>query len=123
MDNVPIDPDSDRPSLAAHSTLWWSLGLAAFGALLALAYPTVRDNSELDKTFAGLPPVYRRRSPAPHSEVGTRPEGGFASVTGYVLLVTAFFIAVSTAPHHDGSASRPEETKAAGLPDGAGRPV
>lgn len=56
MDNVPIDPDSDRPSLAAHSTLWWSLGLAAFGALLALAYPTVRDNSELDKTFAGLPP-------------------------------------------------------------------
>src|SRR5487761_36631 len=38
------------------STLWWGLGLAGFAALLGIAYPTVRDNSELDKTFAGLPP-------------------------------------------------------------------
>ena len=38
------------------STLWWALGLVGFAALLALAYPTVRGNSELDKTFAGLPP-------------------------------------------------------------------
>jgi ABC-2 type transport system permease protein len=38
------------------STLWWSLGVVGFAALLALAYPTVRGNSELDKTFAGLPP-------------------------------------------------------------------
>lgn len=38
------------------SLLWWSLGILAADALLAVAYPTVRDNSELDKTFAGLPP-------------------------------------------------------------------
>ena len=38
------------------STAWWALGLVAFAALLAIAYPTVRGNSELDKTFAGLPP-------------------------------------------------------------------
>ena len=36
--------------------LWWSVGLAGTLALLAAAYPTVRDNGELDKTFAGLPP-------------------------------------------------------------------
>ena len=36
--------------------LWWSLGLAGVVGLLAVAYPTVRDNHELDKTFAGLPP-------------------------------------------------------------------
>jgi ABC-2 type transport system permease protein len=35
---------------------WWSVGLAGTVALLAAAYPTVRDNGELDKTFAGLPP-------------------------------------------------------------------
>lgn len=36
--------------------LWWSLGLVGVVGLLAVAYPTVRDNAELDKTFAGLPP-------------------------------------------------------------------
>ena len=38
------------------SLIWWSLGIVAADALLAVAYPTVRDNTELDKTFAGLPP-------------------------------------------------------------------
>jgi ABC-2 type transport system permease protein len=38
------------------SLLWWALGLVAVTGLLAVAYPTVRDNAELDKTFAGLPP-------------------------------------------------------------------
>ncbi len=38
------------------SLLWWSIGIAALATLLALAYPTVRGNSELDKTFANLPP-------------------------------------------------------------------
>ena len=36
--------------------LWWSLGVLAADVLLAVAYPTVRDNSELDRTFGGLPP-------------------------------------------------------------------
>jgi ABC-2 type transport system permease protein len=34
---------------------WWALGVAGMCALLAVAYPTVRDNNELDKTFADLP--------------------------------------------------------------------
>jgi ABC-2 type transport system permease protein len=38
------------------AVLWWSLGLIGAVALLAAAYPTVRDNTELDRTFAGLPP-------------------------------------------------------------------
>jgi hypothetical protein len=37
------------------SLLWWSLGLVGVVGLLAVAYPTVRDNRELDRTFAGLP--------------------------------------------------------------------
>jgi len=37
------------------SLIWWSIGIAAMAALLAVAYPTVRDNNELDKTFANLP--------------------------------------------------------------------
>jgi ABC-2 type transport system permease protein len=36
--------------------LWWSFGIAALAALLAVTYPSVRGNSELDKTFANLPP-------------------------------------------------------------------
>ena len=36
--------------------MWWSLGVLGADALLGVAYPSIRDNSELDKTFAGLPP-------------------------------------------------------------------
>ena len=36
--------------------MWWSLGVLGVDVLLGVAYPTVRDNGELDKTFAGLPP-------------------------------------------------------------------
>lgn len=36
--------------------LLWSVGVLSADGLLAAAYPTVRDNNELDKTFAGLPP-------------------------------------------------------------------
>jgi ABC-2 type transport system permease protein len=38
------------------SLAWWAVAVAGMCALLALAYPTVRDNNELDKTFATLPP-------------------------------------------------------------------
>lgn len=38
------------------SVIWWALGVAGMCALLAVAYPTVRDNNELDRTFADLPP-------------------------------------------------------------------
>ena len=59
------------------STLWWSLSLAAFAALLALAYPTVRDNSELDKTFAGLPPGVQ-------AALGLDPGSPLTSPVGYL---------------------------------------
>jgi ABC-2 type transport system permease protein len=36
--------------------LWWVIGVAALTALVAVAYPTVRDNRELGSTFADLPP-------------------------------------------------------------------
>jgi ABC-2 type transport system permease protein len=38
------------------SLAWWALAVTGVCALLAVAYPTVRDNSELDKTFTELPP-------------------------------------------------------------------
>lgn len=38
------------------SVIWWALGVAGMCTLLAVAYPTVRDNNELDRTFADLPP-------------------------------------------------------------------
>jgi len=59
------------------STLWWSFGLAGFAALLALAYPTVRDNSELDKTFAGLPPGVQ-------AALGLDPGSPLTSPVGYL---------------------------------------
>jgi ABC-2 type transport system permease protein len=34
---------------------WWGLAVVGMCALLAVAYPTVRGNNELDKTFANLP--------------------------------------------------------------------
>jgi len=38
------------------SFVWWTLAIAGMCTLLAVAYPTVRDNNQLDKTFANLPP-------------------------------------------------------------------
>lgn len=35
---------------------WWCAGLVGIAALLAVAYPTVRDNVSLDRTFENLPP-------------------------------------------------------------------
>jgi ABC-2 type transport system permease protein len=34
---------------------WWAVAVVGMCALLAVAYPTVRGNNELDKTFANLP--------------------------------------------------------------------
>jgi ABC-2 type transport system permease protein len=44
---------------------------------LALAYPTVRDNSELDKTFAGLPPGVQ-------AALGLDPGSPLTSPVGYL---------------------------------------
>lgn len=59
------------------STLWWSLGLAGFAALLAVAYPTVRGNGELDQTFAGLPPGVQ-------AALGLDPTNSLTSPIGYL---------------------------------------
>jgi len=50
---IPVAWHAIRRQLAG--LLWWTAGLALLAALLVVAYPTVRDNTELDRTFAGLP--------------------------------------------------------------------
>ena len=59
------------------STLWWCLGLVSFAALLAVAYPTVRGNTELDRTFAGLPPGVQ-------AALGLDPSSSLTSPVGYL---------------------------------------
>jgi ABC-2 type transport system permease protein len=76
------------------SLFWWSLGLVLFIALVAIAYPTVRDNSELDKTFAGLPPSVQTLLGLSAVNTLTSPIGYlnsqyFANVLPLILLVFA----------------------------------
>lgn len=59
------------------STLWWGLGLVGFAALLAAAYPTVRGNTALDRTFAGLPPGVQ-------AALGLDPSNALTSPVGYL---------------------------------------
>jgi ABC-2 type transport system permease protein len=55
----------------------WCLGLIGVVALLALAYPTVRDDQELDRTFAGLSPGVRQL-------LGLSAGAGITSPIGYL---------------------------------------
>jgi ABC-2 type transport system permease protein len=76
------------------SLFWWSLGLVLFVALLAVAYPTVRNNNELDKTFAGLPPSVQTLLGLSAMNTLTSPVGYlnsqyFANVLPLILLVFA----------------------------------
>jgi ABC-2 type transport system permease protein len=80
------------------SVLWWGLGLIAVDGLLAIAYPTIRDNTELDRTFAGLPPSVQAVLALQHGSSLTSPIGYlnsqfFANVLPVMLLV--FGIGVS----------------------------
>lgn len=59
------------------SLLWWSLGLILAVALVAVSYPAVRDNSELDKTFRGLPPSVQ-------AMLGLDPANALTSPVGYL---------------------------------------
>jgi ABC-2 type transport system permease protein len=59
------------------SLIWWSLGLVATVALVAVAYPTVRGNSELDKTFGNLPPSVQ-------ALLGLDPANSLTSPAGYL---------------------------------------
>lgn len=73
--------------------LWWSLGILGVDGLLAVAYPTVRDNNELDKTFAGLPPSVQAalglQAGALTSPAGYLNSQFFANVLPVLLLVYA----------------------------------
>ena len=73
------------------SILWWGLGLLAVDGLLAIAYPTVRGNGELDRTFAGLPPSVQAMLDLQHGSGLTSPIGYlnsqfFANVLPVMLL-------------------------------------
>lgn len=59
------------------SLMWWSAGLLVAVALVAVSYPTVRDNSELDKTFEGLPPSVQ-------AMLGLDPANALTSPVGYL---------------------------------------
>lgn len=73
--------------------LWWSLGILGADGLLAVAYPTVRDNNELDKTFAGLPPAVQAalglQAGALTSPAGYLNSQYFANLLPILLLVFA----------------------------------
>jgi beta-exotoxin I transport system permease protein len=76
------------------SLFWWSLGLVLFVALLAIAYPTVRSNNELDKTFGSLPPSVQTLLGLSAANTLTSPVGYlnsqyFANVLPLILLVFA----------------------------------
>src|SRR5215469_14758444 len=78
--------------------LWWSLGVLGLDALLAVAYPTVRDNAELDRTFAGLPPAVQASLGLDAASRLTSPAGYlnsqyFANLLPMVLLVFAIGLA------------------------------
>lgn len=57
--------------------LWWSIGIIAAAALVAGAYPTIRDNSSLDRTFASLPPSVL-------AALGLDPQVAISSPAGYL---------------------------------------
>ena len=80
------------------STMWWALGVIGFAALLAVAYPTVRDNSALDKTYAGLPPSVQAALGLDPNTALTAPAGYlnsqyFANVLPALFLVFAIGLA------------------------------
>ncbi|MEO9006050.1 MAG: ABC transporter permease subunit [Candidatus Dormibacter sp.] len=77
--------------------LLWCLGVFGADALLAVAYPTIRDNSELDKTFAGLPPGVQAalglQAGAITSPAGYLNSQYFANILPILLLVLAIGLA------------------------------
>jgi ABC-2 type transport system permease protein len=80
---------------------WWNVGLAGTVALLAVAYPTVRDNGELDKTFADLPPGVRTLLGLQGGNLLTSPAGYlnsqfFANILPVMYLVFAIGAAAWT---------------------------
>jgi ABC-2 type transport system permease protein len=74
------------------SLAWWALAVAGMCALLAVAYPTVRNNHELDSTFANLPPGVEALLGLSGGNLLTSPAGYldsqfFANILPVMLLV------------------------------------
>jgi ABC-2 type transport system permease protein len=81
--------------------LWWALGIAGTAALLAAAYPTIRDNGELDRTFANLPPGVEALLGLSGGNLLSSPVGYldsqfFANILPVLLLVYAIGLAAWT---------------------------
>jgi len=92
------------------SLAWWSLAVAGMCALLAAAYPTIRDNSELDKTFANLPPGVEALLGLSGGNLLSSPTGYldsqfFANVLPVMLLVFAVGLAAWTVAGDEASGS------------------
>jgi ABC-2 type transport system permease protein len=83
------------------SLAWWAIAVAGMCALLAVAYPTVRDNHELDSTFANLPPSVEALLGLSGGNLLTSPAGYldsqfFANILPVMLLVFAIGLAAWT---------------------------
>jgi ABC-2 type transport system permease protein len=83
------------------SLAWWALAVAGMCALLAVAYPTVRDNHELDSTFANLPPGVEALLGLSGGNLLTTPAGYldsqfFTNILPVMLLVFAIGLAAWT---------------------------
>ncbi len=78
--------------------VWWSVGLASLSALIAIAYPTVRNDASLDETFSQL-------SPGVLAALGLDPQTLITSPIGYlnsqffanVLPITLLVFAIGVA--------------------------
>jgi beta-exotoxin I transport system permease protein len=91
-----------------RSLVWWGFGIAAMAALLAVAYPTVRDNNELDKTFANLPPGVESLLGLSDGDMLSSPAGYlnsqfFANILPVMLLVFAVGVAARTIAGDEGA--------------------
>jgi ABC-2 type transport system permease protein len=83
------------------SLAWWAVAMAGMCGLLAVAYPTVRDNNELDRTFSTLPPGVQallglsggNRLSSP---IGYLDSQFFANILPVMLLVFAIGVAAWT---------------------------
>jgi len=80
------------------SLIWWCLGLVGVDAMWAIAYPTVRNNAALDKTFSNLSPSVKALLGLSNGVLITSPVGYldsqfYANVLPIVLLIFAVGLA------------------------------
>lgn len=90
-----------------HSFAWWALGLAAYVALIASVYPTVRDNPELNELVESYPEALK-------AFVAFGGQFDFTSAAGYLgselfsFMMPAIFL-VASIGHGAGTIAGEEE--------------